>query len=95
MTGYVIAQISVSDAEKFKEYQSLAKGTAESFGGEFVVRGSNMNVVEGESFSRVVIIKFPSFQAANDWYGSDTYSKAKQVRQISAKSNFIIAEGVS
>jgi uncharacterized protein (DUF1330 family) len=93
MTGYVIAQIDVNDAEKFKEYQSLAKGTAESFGGDFIVRGGNMEVVEGESLSRVVIIKFPSFQAAKDWYASDTYYKAKQVRQIAAKSNFIIVEG--
>ena len=95
MTGYVIAQIEVSDAEKFKEYQSLAKGTAEKFGGEFVVRGGNMNVVEGKCLPRVIIIRFPSFQAANDWYASNTYSKAKQVSQISAKSNFIIVEGVS
>ncbi len=93
MTGYVIAQIEVNNAKKFREYQALAKGTAENFGGTFIVRGGNMEVVEGESLSRVVIIKFPSFQAAKDWHTSDTYSKAKQIRNISAKSNFIIVEG--
>jgi uncharacterized protein (DUF1330 family) len=93
MTGYVIAQIDVNDAEKFKEYQALAKGTAENFGGVFIVRGGNIEIVEGVSLPRVVIIKFPSFQAAKDWYTSETYSKARQVRQIAAKTNFIIVEG--
>ena len=52
-----------------------------------------MEVMEGESLSRVVIIKFPSFQNAKDWYNSPGYSKAKEVRQIAAQSNFIIVEG--
>ena len=93
MTGYIIAQIEVTDPEKFKEYQELAKGTADPFGGDFIVRGGNMEVMEGESLSRVVIIKFPSFQNAKDWYNSPGYAKAKEVRQIAAQSNFIIVEG--
>ena len=69
--GYVIAQITVHDADSYKNYVKLVQPTIELFGGEFLVRGGKSENFEGTPpGDRNVIIRFPSYQAAQDWYHS-------------------------
>jgi uncharacterized protein (DUF1330 family) len=45
-------------------------------GGQFIVRGANMTVLEGEwPQPRLAMIEFPSRAAAEDWYKSPTSSR--------------------
>jgi uncharacterized protein (DUF1330 family) len=52
-----------------------------------------MEVVEGKARSRIVVIEFPSYQAALDCYRSPEYAKAIAVRQASADADLIVVEG--
>lgn len=93
--GYVIAQINVQDADNYKNYVKLVLPTIEQFGGEFLVRGGKAESYEGvPPGDRHVIIRFPSYQAATDWYHSEAYAPAKQMRMNASTSVQTIVEGV-
>ena len=67
--GYVIAQISVSDPDTYAKYIKLVLPTIEHFGGAFLVRGGRAESYEGEPpGDRHVVIQFPSYKNAQDWY---------------------------
>ena len=92
--GYVIFNIEVTNPQAYKEYVGNVKPIAEQFGGEYIVRGGTNQVVEGNwQYSRNVVIKFPSYEKALEWYNSKEYQPIKQIRIDNAKSNGIIIQG--
>ncbi len=94
--GYVIAQINVTDPETYPKYVEMVQPTLRPFGGVFIVRGGQARSYENTPFGdRNVVIEFPSYQAANDWYHSDIYAEAKELRQAASTSIQTIVEGVS
>ena len=93
--GYVIAQITVTDAETYPKYVAQVQPTLDAFGGEFLVRGGRAESYEGSPpGDRNVVIRFPSYDAAQAWYHSDIYSDAKALRQSASTSVQTIVEGV-
>jgi len=65
-------------------------------GGEFVIRGGHWTLVEGEwPRPRLVIIAFPSREAAEGWYKSAAYQKLLPLRLEASQSDLIIADGVA
>ena len=91
--GYVIVHGDVSDLEEYKKYQAANAEPIRNFGGRFLVRGGASEVVEGSLRSRHVVIEFPSYQAALDWYKSDLYQAAKALREPISTLDFLIVEG--
>ena len=93
--GYVIAQISVSDAEAYPAYVARVGPTIDLFGGEFLVRGGRSESHEGTPpGDRNVIIRFPSYEAAQNWYNSPEYAPVKAMRMAASSSVQTIVEGV-
>ncbi len=93
--GYLFAQITVTDPEIYPTYVAQVQDTLDPFGGEFLVRGGQASVFEGEApGERNVLIRFPSYEAALDWYHSDIYADAKAVRQSASTSVQTIVEGI-
>jgi uncharacterized protein (DUF1330 family) len=90
--GYWIAQVEVKN-DGYKQYVGMLQDIFKKHNARYVVRGGTMNVVEGQSHSRLVVIEFPSYQAALDCYHSPEYSKAIAVRKASADANLIVVEG--
>ena len=95
MTGYVIAQIEVTNLEKYKEYIAKVSDIVKKYGGEYLVRGGEYKVMEGKSsYSRNVLIKFPTYEKALEWYNSEEYKPVRQIRLDNSVGNFIIVKGV-
>ena len=93
--GYVIAQITVTDPETYPKYVALVQPILDKFGGEFLVRGGRSESYEGTPpGDRNVVIRFPSYQAAQDWYHSEEYAEAKALRMSASTSVQTIVEGV-
>lgn len=93
--GYVIAQVAVTDTELYPQYVAKVQPTLEPFGGEFLARGGKAESYEGTPpGERNVVIRFPSFQAARDWYHSEIYAEAKALRQAASTSVQTIVEGI-
>ena len=94
MAGYVIAQIKVNDPEPYKEYVRQNSEIVGKFGGKFLVRGGEMEVLEGECpYPRAIVLEFPSVEAAREWYGSPEYEGAKAIRMATADTTLMIVEG--
>ena len=94
-SGYVIADVEVSDPERYTGYTALSPGAIAAAGGEFVVRGGRHETLEGHwTPGRVVVVKFPSFVAARAFYDSALYLAARAQRAgATSKFNLIVVEG--
>jgi uncharacterized protein (DUF1330 family) len=91
--GYWIARIDVRDAERYKDYISTAKPAFEKYGANFLARGGQYHVLEGQARGRNVVIEFPSLQAAVDCYNSQEYQAAKAIRITVADGEMLVVEG--
>ncbi|MCJ8290552.1 MAG: DUF1330 domain-containing protein [Crocinitomicaceae bacterium] len=95
MSAYAILDLEIFDEEKLQEYKNIAPEIIKKFGGKIIVRGGEPNIVEGNwKPKRVVIIEFPSYEIANDWWNSDDYRKATELRKKGANTNAIIIDGI-
>ena len=94
-SGYVIAQIKVTNQEKYKEYVEKVTSIVEKFDGEYLIRNGEHQVVEGESnFPRIVLLKFPSYERAIEWYNSKEYEPVKKIRMDYSDGVQIIINGI-
>ena len=95
MAAYVIVRIEVTDPEAFEAYRQQVPAVIEQFGGEYVVRGGEQEVLEGDwPFSRTVVLKFPSMDQARAWHASSEYEGPKALRRSASKGSMIVVEGV-
>jgi uncharacterized protein (DUF1330 family) len=95
MNGYVIAQINMLTKEGYKEYVERVPQTIKIFGGKYLARAGEFKSMEGKwNFSRNVIIEFPSYEKAMEWYNSEEYNKIKNLRLNNTEGNLIIIKGV-
>lgn len=95
MPAIVVARIEVTDPEKYESYKPLAKAAIEAFGGRYLVRGAEPNVVEGApEASRYVVVEFDSVETVRRFYDSPMYQKAREARAGAAEARIIALEGV-
>ena len=93
--GYVIAQLKVTNPENYREYVAKVSEVVKKYDGEYLVRNGEYQVVEGEdNFPRLVIIKFPSYERALEWYHSDEYKPVKDIRLQNSEGSNIIVKGI-
>jgi uncharacterized protein (DUF1330 family) len=91
--GYWVAFADVTDPEGYKEYVAANAQAFAKFGARFLVRGGQADRPEGMPRSRIVVIEFPSLQAAQDCYHSPDYAAAMALRQGRAVLDLAIVEG--
>ena len=94
MSGYLIAQLYVNNLEPYKNYIEKVTPLVKKFGGEYIVRSGKYEVVQGEwQYPRNVIIKFPSYKDALNFYKSEEYKPVKKIRLDNSISDAIIIKG--
>ena len=94
--GYVIEEIQVTDAAKYKDYVAQAPATVAAYGGIFIIRGGAVDVISGAPpVGRVVVIEFPSVAKAKAWHESPEYQKVLPIRNASSTSRAYIVEGAT
>lgn len=92
--GYFLAEIEITDAEGYDQYRSTTAAILKKYGGRFIVRGGNPQLLEGDHpASRIVLIEFESPEQAMAWYNSPEYQAALKVRLASAKSRAFCVTG--
>ena len=96
MKAYVVATETIRDQAMFDAYRKEVVGTVAQFGGQYIVSGGDISVLEGEwMHPRLVIIEFPSRAAAEGWYRSTEYQDVISLRLKSSVGNVIIVEGIA
>ena len=94
--AYVVNQIEVTDQAKFMTYAQAALPIIKAHGGEIIVRGGSPEALWGASpGNRVVIIRFPSREAARAWRNSADYAAILPVRDASSTSQVYVVDGVA
>ncbi len=94
--AYIIADVKVSDPEQYKQYMALSPGAIAAAGGEFIVRGGRHETLEGQwQPNRMVVLRFPSYDAAKTFYDSERYRAARAKRAGATEYfNMVVVEGM-
>jgi uncharacterized protein (DUF1330 family) len=96
MAAYLIVNIAeITDEETYAAYRSRVNDGLKAAGGEYLVRGGKVDVIE-ESWrpNRVVVVGFPSQDAAKRWWNSPEYAQLKQLRQASTVTEMVLVTGI-
>jgi len=95
MPAYLIVDIEVTDPTTYADYIKAAPPSLEAFGGKYLVRGGETETLEGDwRPKRFVIVEFESMEKAKQWWASTEYAEAKALRQSSASTNMVLADGI-
>jgi uncharacterized protein (DUF1330 family) len=94
--AYLIVESKITDADAFKRYMDAAPPVIKDFAGEYLVRGGQLAVLEGDwQPPRLTVLRFPDFDAAKRWYDSPEYAAVRALRAgATAVFNMVIVEGV-
>jgi uncharacterized protein (DUF1330 family) len=96
MAGYLVANIEVKDPEKFEEYRLKVVPVIEKFGGRYLIRGGDVRRLEGNlPLGRLVVLEFPTLEAAQRFYNSTEYEPILKLRLASTRSDVVLVQGYS
>ena len=94
MPAYIIVEIETTDEALMAEYRKHTPGLVAKFGGKFIVRGGKTRTLEGGwKPSRVVVLEFPTYEAAEKFYDSADYKPVLEMRLKAGKSKAILVDG--
>jgi len=94
MTAYVITRIEVTDPVRYEDYKALTPAAVAAHNGRFVVRGGEMEVLEGEPEQRrIVVVQFADMDTARAFYDSEEYRAARAARAGAANMQMILVDG--
>jgi uncharacterized protein (DUF1330 family) len=92
--AYVIAEVDVTDPGRYRDYTARTPDSIARHGGRWVVRGGSTRVLEGDwDPGRIVVIEFPSVEAALAWFESDDYQELAAIRRDASTARILVAEG--
>ncbi len=95
MPAYVIIDVDVKDQKQYAEYMKAGAPTIISHGGKPLVRGGNVQVLEGNwQPRRMIVLEFQSVEKARTWWNSSEYMEARNLRLNAAQANVICVEGI-
>ena len=94
MPAYAIVQVDVHDAEEYAKYAELAGPAVAKYGGEFLARGGAVEVMEGTTRARNVLIRFADMETAKAFYHSPEYQEALSFARPVSDRDYKFVEGV-
>ncbi len=96
MPAYVIGRVEVRDPSWLEEYGPKVQALVQKHGGRYLVRGGEMEVVEGTlpPSSVMVVLEFPSMEQARSWYHDPEYAPLIKLRQSGSDTDLILVEGL-
>ncbi len=72
-----------------------AKPLIEAAGGRYLTRSGEHKVFEGKWHPvRLVLVEFPSQEAAESFYNSNDYQEAKAIRLRCSETDMVVVQGI-
>jgi uncharacterized protein (DUF1330 family) len=94
MSAFVLIDIKVENKDPYLQYITQARPIVESYGGRYLIRGGEVTPLFGDWIpQRIVVIEFPSRDAAENCFGSPDYREIAHLRENSTVTRAIIVEG--
>jgi uncharacterized protein (DUF1330 family) len=94
MPAYIIADVTVTDPVQYEEYKKFSTAAMQAHGAVVRVRGGKTVKLEGREPGRTVVLEFPTLAAAQAFYDSPEYAKARKARAGAAVMNMFVVEGL-
>lgn len=94
MSAYIVYQADVYDPEQYELYKAQAAPALAAAGAKYLVRGGDIEVLEGEApRGRTVIIEFPSKDAAVAFFHGPEYTAIRALRANAADAHMYVVDG--
>jgi uncharacterized protein (DUF1330 family) len=92
---YAVAELDVTDPAWVRDYVAEVTPMVERHGGRYLARTATIERMEGEQPppQLVLLIEWPSIQAAQDFYDSKEYRPHREARRAGARNRFLIVAG--
>ena len=95
MAAYLIFDVEIRDMARYQQFMTRVKPALEAAGARYLARGGPHKVYEGDwSPRRLVLIEFPSPEAAQTFYDGPVYQGLKQIRDECSSARLVMVEGV-
>ena len=95
MSAYVLVDVDVNDPARYETYKPLAHAAITRYGGRYLARGGETAILEGDwTPGRVVVLEFPTLDAARSWFDSPEYRAARDAREGAARMNMVAVAGL-
>lgn len=95
MTAYMIVDLDVHDQEGFQDYQEGVPVLIAKHGGEYLVRGGDFEVIEGDWMPhRLVLFRFPDRTAIRDLFSDPEYADLKALRHRTSEAIVVAVDGI-
>ena len=93
---YMIGDVDIKNINEYKKYMEKVKPMIESYGGEYLIRGGEIDLLETNLWkpTRIVLVKFPNKKLAMEWYNSNEYKPYKKIRFENSTSNILMVKGL-
>ena len=94
MAVYLIVNVDVKDPSAYEQYKAEVPALIRKHGGEYLVRGGNFQVIEGDwQPSRLVLLRFPDKESVLAFFSDPEYQPLKDLRQRVTKTDIVMLEG--
>jgi uncharacterized protein (DUF1330 family) len=95
MAVYTVANVRVTDPDRYAEYRDKVPATVAAYGGKYLARGGTLEVLEGDwDPQSLTILEFESMERFQAWYNSPEYAPLKQLRSETAVTEYVLVEGL-
>ncbi len=96
MSHYLIATINIVDRETYSLYEAGFMDIFSQYNGKMLAVDEKPHLLEGSwTFTRTVLIEFPSEDDALAWYRSDEYQALAKHRFAASDGNVVLIRGIS
>jgi len=95
MAVYLLVNVDVQNSAAYEEYKAGVPSIIARHGGEYLVRGGTVKVLEGDWIpKRVAVLKFPTTQAVDAFLSDPEYAPLKALRHRIAPTEMVMVEGL-
>lgn len=95
MSAYIVVEAIITDREGFLPYTKVVPPLVAKMGGEYIAIGGEAEPLEGDwGETKVVLHRWPNMQAAREFWYSDEYQAAKELRAGTGTFRVMLVDGL-
>ena len=93
MAAYFVVSYRITNPVGYEPYVPAVIPTLLAHGCDILVADYETEVVEGEADHVTVVLKFPTREAAREWYNSAEYQAVKHHRTDNTEGTAVLVDG--
>lgn len=96
MAVYAIAQISITDRDRYNQYQACFMAVFARFRGRLLAADASPHIVEGVwTHEKVILMAFPDWEAFEEWAQSPEYQALTEDRKAGSDGVVLLVKGLA